>query len=387
MIRFEDYLGLKTLLTDEEQEILRTFLKFSESIEKEIEDSAWNRKPADKLWDRMAGLGVFGAHIPEIYGGIELPNVAYGLMMLGLEAGDSSLRSAASVQNALVCYPILTFGSKSQKETWLPRLAAGAMIGAFGLTEPDHGSNPGGMVTRAEVCPGGFRLNGAKSWITNADIADLNVIWAKLDGKVHGFLVEKGTPGLSANPMKRKDSLEAGHTGEIILRDVEIPESAILPDTKGLASPLSCLNEARYGIAWGVIGAAMSAYATALDYTKERPQFNKPLASFQLVQAKLADMISQITASLSLVLHLGRLRDLGEIRFPQVSMAKRMNCRMAREVAMTARDLLGANGVSAEYPIMRIMKNIESVYTYEGTDHMHTLIIGHHVTGIPAYRS
>ncbi len=386
MKNFFDFYGLRHFLSDDESAILETFMRFADEITPHVDAAAWERKPYDKAWDMMAELGVFGAHIPEKYGGTGLSEVQYGLMMLALESADSSLRSSASVQNALVGYPILQFGSEQQKQKYLKKLAEGELAGAFGLTEPDHGSDPGSMKTVAKRTEQGFVINGAKQWITNADKADLFVVWAKLDGEIFGFLVEKGAEGLSAPAMDRRESLQAGHVGEIILQDVLIPLDNIMPQSKGLKSPLKCLNEARYSIAWGILGASMSLMNAAKEYTLNRTQFNKPIASFQLVQWKLADMAAKITAGLSLALHLGRLREAGKSKYFHVSLAKKMNCDAARSIAAMTRDLFGANGVSSEYPVMRIMKNIESVYTYEGTDHMHGLIVGEAITGIPAYR-
>ncbi|MBN2054755.1 acyl-CoA dehydrogenase family protein [bacterium] len=386
-IGFFDYLGLKSFLDEDESTVLETFMKFAVAASPVMDEYAWRREPAPGMWDRMAELGVFGAHVPETYGGTALPDVAYGLMMLGLEAADSSLRSAASVQNALVCYPIHRYGDEEQRRRYLPRLASGALIGAFGLTEPDHGSDPGGMTTTAVRHAGGYVLNGAKQWITNADRAGLFVIWARLEGEVNGFLVERGAPGLSTPALTSRDSLQAGYVGEIVMSAVEVGEESLLPNGRGLKCPLRCLNEARYGIAWGVLGAAMTLFNATREYTLTRAQFGNPLAAHQLVQWKLAEMATAITAGLSLVLHLGRLRERGKADFAHVSMAKKMNCQAARRVAMLARDLHGANGISSEYPVMRHWKNIESVFTYEGTDHMHGLIIGERLTGIPAYRT
>lgn len=388
-MEFFDYLGVtRTSLSDFEREILKTFWRWgtSEQVQKEIENAAWERRPAMGLWKEMARMDVFRAHIPEEYGGVNLDNVSYGLMMVGLEAGNSALRSCASVQNALVCYPIHAFGSEEQKRKWLPDLASGDLVGAFGLTEPNHGSDPGGMETRAVRNGDSYVLNGSKQWITNAEIADLFVVWARMEGEVWGFLVEKGTPGLEARPMSKKDSLQAGATGEFFLADCRVPAESLMPNSRGLLCALRCLNEARYGIAWGMIGAAAYCLQTARDYCLSRTQFGEPIAAFQLVQSRLADMATDITLGFSGCVHLGRLRDRNEAKHHHVSMMKRNNCRVARRSALAARELLGANGVSAEYPIMLRLKDIESVYTYEGTDDMHTLIVGEALTGIPAYR-
>jgi glutaryl-CoA dehydrogenase len=282
-------------------------------------------------------------------------------------------------------YPIFTFGSEEQKDYWLPKLARAEKIGCFGLTEPDFGSNPGGMLTRAEKVDGGFILNGTKMWITNGTIADVAVVWAKWDGVVHGFLVEKGFKGFSAPEMKNKHSLRASVTSELVLDNVFVPESHWLPNTQGLKSALMCLSQARYGIAWGVIGSMMVAYTTALEYAKSRVQFSKPIAAYQFTQAKLVWMLTEITKAQLLVLQLGRLKDQGKARFTQISLAKRNNCEVALEICRYAREILGANGILDEYPIMRHMNNLESVKTYEGTHEMHTLIIGEDITGYSAF--
>jgi glutaryl-CoA dehydrogenase len=312
-------------------------------------------------------------------------NVAYGLVMQELERGDSGIRSFASVQSALVMYPIFKYGSEEQKDLWLPPLARGEKIGCFGLTEPDFGSNPGGMITRAEKTSGGYILNGAKMWITNGSIADVAVVWAKLGGSVHGFLVGKGTPGFSAPEMKGKHSLRASVTSELIFDNVRVSEASILPGGEGLKLPLSCLSQARYGIAWGAIGAAMACYDAALNYAKTRIQFDRPIAAFQLTQAKLVHMVTEITKAQLLCLQLGRLKDSGKARFQQISFAKRNNVFHALEIARDARGILGANGILDEYPVMRHAANLESVITYEGTHEMHTLIVGEDITGIPAF--
>jgi glutaryl-CoA dehydrogenase len=328
----------------------------------------------------MGDLGFYGPNLPEKYGCAGLSNVAYGLLMYELERGDSALRSFASVQGSLVMYPIFTYGSDAQKEYWLPRMAAGGAIGCFGLTEPDFGSNPGGMRTHAAREAGG-------KWITNGSIADVAVVWAKTDDGIRGFLVEKGTPGFTAPQMKGKWSLRASVTSELILDDVVVDEEkSLLPKVKGLKGPLGCLTQARYGIAWGALGAADACYQTALEYSLNRIQFDKPIASFQLQQRKLAEMVTEITKGQLLVLHLGRLKDQGTYTFAQVSMAKMNNVDVALKIARSARTILGANGIMGEYPIMRHANNLESVYTYEGTHDMHTLIIGEEVTGISAFR-
>jgi glutaryl-CoA dehydrogenase len=381
-----DYYNLDDLLSEEEILIRQTAREFvSDNVIPIIEKH--NRAgtfPID-LVPKMAELGLFGATLPAKYGCSEINNVAYGLVTQELERGDSGLRSFVSVQSALVMYPIFTFGSDAQKDYWLPKLAKGEKIGCFGLTEPDFGSDPGGLITRAEKKGDCYMLNGAKMWITNGTIADIAVVWAKLDGVVHGFLVEKGTKGFEAPEMKGKHSLRASVTSELIFQDCEIPAENILPNTDGLKSALMCLNQARYGIAWGAIGAAMACYDAALNYAKSRIQFDKPIASFQLIQEKLVFMLTEITKAQLLCLQLGRLKDRGKARFAQVSLAKRNNVAIALEIARTAREVLGANGILDEYPVMRHAANLESVKTYEGTHEIHTLIVGHDITGIPAY--
>jgi glutaryl-CoA dehydrogenase len=381
-----DYYEIDGLLTEEEILVRNTVREFTEEqilpiIEKNYRIGTF---PMD-LIPKMADLGMFGSTLPAKYGCAEMNNVAYGLVMQELERGDSGIRSFASVQSALVMYPIYTFGSEKQKDYWLPKLASGECIGCFGLTEPDYGSNPGGMITTAQDKGDHYLLNGAKMWITNGTIADVAVVWAKLNGKVHGFLVEKGTQGFSAPEMIGKHSLRASVTSELIFQDVQIPKENIFPKTDGLKSPLMCLNQARYGIAWGAIGSAMATYNAALEYSKTRIQFGKPIASFQMTQEKLVFMVAEITKAQLLCLQLGRLKDKQTLRFPQVSLAKRNNVQMALEIARMAREILGANGILDEYPVMRHMANLESVKTYEGTHEMHTLIVGQDVTGIQAF--
>jgi glutaryl-CoA dehydrogenase len=381
-----DYYSIESLLTEDELMIRDTVRDFVEDQVIPIIEGH-NRAgtfPTD-LVKPMADLGLFGATLPAKYGCAELNNVAYGLMMQELERGDSGIRSFASVQSALVMYPIFTFGSSEQKDFWLPKLAKGEKIGCFGLTEPDFGSNPAGMITRAERMNKGFLLNGAKMWITNGTIADVAVVWAKLNGEIKGFLVEKGTKGFSAPEMKGKHSLRASVTSELVFQDCLIPEVNILPGSAGLKSPLMCLSQARYGIAWGALGAAMACYDAALRYAKSRIQFDRPIASFQLIQEKLVSMVTEITKGQLLCLQLGRLKDENKAKFTQISMAKRNNVHHALEIARTAREILGANGVLDEYPVMRHAANLEAVKTYEGTHEMHTLIVGEDITGIPAY--
>ncbi len=381
-----DYYNSESLLSEDEVLVRNTVRQFVEDnvlpvIEQHYEEGTF---PMD-LIPKMAELGLFGATLPAKYGCAEMNNVSYGLMMQELERGDSGVRSFASVQSGLVMYPIYTFGAEEQKDYWLPRLASGKAIGCFGLTEPDYGSNPGGMITRAERKGGGYVLNGAKMWITNGTIADVAVVWAKLEGEIFGFLVEKGTKGFTAPEMKGKHSLRASVTSELVFQDCLIPDTNILPGSSGLKSPLMCLSQARYGIAWGAIGAAMACYDTALGYAKSRIQFDKPIASFQLIQEKLVHMLTEITKGQLLCLQLGRLKDQGKSNFTQISLAKRNNVYQALEIARMAREILGANGILNEYPVMRHSANLESVKTYEGTHEMHTLIVGEDITGIPAF--
>jgi len=381
-----DYYDVEGLLSEEEILVRDTVREFVDDnvlpiIEKHYRVGTF---PSD-LISKMAELGMLGSTFPAKYGCAEMNNVAYGLVMQELERGDSGIRSFASVQSALVMYPIYTFGSDQQKDFWLPKLAAGEKVGCFGLTEPDYGSNPGGMITRAEDKGDHYLLNGAKMWITNGTIADVAVVWAKLNGVVHGFVVEKGTKGFTAPEMTGKHSLRASVTSELIFQDCVLPKENIFPRTEGLKSPLMCLNQARYGIAWGAIGSAMACYDTALNYAKSRIQFGKPIASFQITQVKLVFMVTEITKAQLLCLQLGRLKDQKKLRFQQVSLAKRNNVNMALDIARMAREILGANGILDEYPVMRHMANLESVKTYEGTHEMHTLIVGEDITGISAF--
>jgi glutaryl-CoA dehydrogenase len=381
-----DYFNIDSLLSDEEKLIRESVRKFvSDEVIPVIEVcSSENRFPID-LVPKMAQMGLFGSTLPEKYGCAEMNNVAYGLVMQELERGDSGLRSFVSVQSALVMYPIFTFGSEEQKDYWLPLLAKAEKIGCFGLTEPDFGSNPAGMITKAEKTDGGYIVNGAKMWITNGTIADVAVVWAKLNGDVRGFLVEKGFKGFTAPEMKGKHSLKASVTSELIFDNVFVPEKNFLLKTSGLKNALMCLNQARYGIAWGVVGSMMTCYDTALNYAKSRIQFNKPIAAYQMTQEKLVYMLTEITKAQLLNLQLGRMKDNGTLKYTQVSLAKRNNCEKALEIARIAREILGANGILDEYPIMRHSANLESVKTYEGTHEMHTLIVGEDITGIAAY--
>ena len=381
-----DYFNIESLLSEEEIMIRDSVREFvSEEVIPIIEKYNREGKFPMELIPKMAELGLLGTNLPQKYGCAELNNVAYGLVMQELERGDSGIRSFVSVQSALVMYPIFAFGSGEQKDFWLPQLAKGEKIGCFGLTEPDFGSNPGGMVTKAEKADGGYNLNGAKMWITNGTIADVAVVWAKLKGVVRGFLVEKGFKGFTAPEMKGKHSLRASVTSELVFDNVFIPEQNILPKTEGLKNALMCLNQARYGIACGVVGAMMACYDTALNYAKSRVQFSKPIAAYQITQEKLVYILTEITKAQLLNIQLGRMKDNKTLKHAQVSMAKRNNCEKALEVARIAREILGANGILDEYPIMRHSANLESVKTYEGTHEMHTLIIGEDITGYPAF--
>ncbi|MBT8378226.1 MAG: acyl-CoA dehydrogenase family protein [Ignavibacteria bacterium] len=381
-----DYYNLESLLSSEELMIRDTVREFVSTeiipiIEKHNREATF---PVE-LVPKMAEIGLLGNTLPHKYGCADLNYVSYGLITQELERGDSAIRSFVSVQSSLVMYPIFRFGSEEQKDYWLPLLASGKKIGCYGLTEPDYGSNPSGMVTKTEKVDGGYILNGAKMWITNGTIADIAVVWAKLDGKVRGFLVEKGMKGFSAPEMKGKHSLRASVTSELIFDNVFLPEKNILPKTEGLKNALMCLNQARFGIAWGVIGAMMACYDSSLNYAKTRVQFSKPIAGYQITQQKLVYMLTEITKAQLLNLQLGRMMDKGEAKHVHVSMAKRNNCEIALEIARIAREIHGANGILDEYPVMRHSANLESVKTYEGTHEMHTLILGEDITGIQAF--
>jgi glutaryl-CoA dehydrogenase len=381
-----DYFNIDSLFSEEEKMIRQSVREFVEDqIIPIIEQHNREGKFPTDLIPSMADLGLFGSNLPAKYGCAEMNNVAYGLVMQELERGDSGIRSFVSVQSALVMYPIFTFGSENQKDYWLPELAKANKIGCFGLTEPDFGSNPGGMITRAEKTDSGYILNGAKMWITNGTIADVAVVWAKLNGVVRGFLVEKGFEGFKAPEMKGKHSLRASVTSELIFDNVHVPEDHILPKTDGLKNALMCLNQARYGIAWGVVGAMMACYDSALNYSKSRIQFSKPIAAYQMTQEKLVCILSEITKAQLLNVQLGRMKDKGTLKHTHVSLAKRNNCEKALETARISREILGANGILDEYPVMRHSANLESVKTYEGTHEMHTLIIGEDITGFPAF--
>ena len=382
-----DYMEIDSLFSDEEKLVRQTVREFVDrEVLPHIEE--WNReaKFPRHLVPQMAELGFYGANL-EGYGCAGMSSVQYGLIMQELERGDSGLRSFVSVQGALVMYPIREYGSEEQKQRWLPALQQGKAIGCFGLTEPDFGSNPAGMRTRAVKDGDHYILNGEKAWITSGTIADVALVWARADGDIRGFLVEKGTPGFTAKDIKGKWSLRASVTSSLSLQDVRVPSSNMLPNVKGMKGPLGCLTQARYGIGWGAIGAAMACYNEGLEYAKVRKQFDaRPIASHQLVQATFADMITEITKAQLLAVQVGRLKDRGRADFAHVSMLKRNNVKMALDVARAARDILGANGVADEYPVFRHMCNLESVYTYEGTHNIHTLIVGERVTGIPAYK-
>lgn len=394
MARFEgiDFYDIDALLSEEERMVRDTVRAWVEDRLMPVIGEAYvDRRFPKELIPELAELGVLGANLPEEYGCAGLNNVAYGLIMQELERGDSGVRSFASVQGALVMYPIHAFGSEEQRRRWLPVLAAGKAIGCFGLTEPDYGSNPAGMITTAKRTSGGWVLNGAKMWITNGSMADVAVVWAQTgeigDVKtIRGFLVPTDTPGFSAKDQKGKLSLLASDTSELVFQDVELPADAILPGaTEGLKNPLMCLTQARYGIAWGAVGAAMACFHEALSYAKERVMFGGPIGGKQIQQVRLADMLTGITQGQLLCYRLGRLKDEGKMTPQQVSLAKRANVDMATNVAREARRLLGANGILVEYHSMRHMANLESVYTYEGTHDVHSLVLGQALTGIGAF--
>ncbi|MGH7700404.1 MAG: acyl-CoA dehydrogenase family protein [Gemmatimonadales bacterium] len=386
-----DFYQTDALLSEEERAVRDTVRQWvDDHLMPVIGDAYVEGRFPRQLVPQMAELGLFGANLPEQYGCAGLNHVAYGLIMQELERGDSGVRSFASVQGALVMYPIYAFGSDEQKKTWLPRMASGEVIGCFGLTEPDYGSNPAGMITTAKETPDGWILNGAKMWITNGSTASAAIIWAKtgrLDDadSIRGFIVPTDTRGFSAKDQKGKLSLRASDTSELVLQDVCVPKDALLPKSEGLKSPLMCLTQARYGIAWGAVGAALACFDEAVSYARNRVMFGKPIGGFQLQQARLADMLTEITKAQLLCLQLGRLKDQGTVTPQQVSLAKRNNVNMATEVAREARRLLGANGILAEYQAMRHLANLESVYTYEGTHDIHTLILGQEITGLQAF--
>lgn len=384
-----DFYQIDDLLTEEHKLIraaVRDFVK--QEISPIIEDAAQNAQFPRYMVRKFGELGVFGPTVPQPYnpnGGHDY--IAYGLMMQEIERGDSGMRSTASVQGSLVMYPIYAFGSEEQRRKYLPKLATGEYLGCFGLTEPNHGSNPSGMTTHFEDKGDYYLLNGAKMWISNSPYSDIAVVWAKNEeGRIHGLIVEKGMEGFSAPEIHNKWSLRASITGELVFQDVKVPKENLLPEISGLKGPLKCLDNARYGIAWGALGAAMDCYDTALRYAKERIQFDKPIAGFQLIQKKLAEMLTEITKAQLICWRLGNLKNEGRATTAQISLAKRNNVEMALNIAREARQILGGMGITGEYPIMRHMMNLESVVTYEGTHDIHLLILGNEITGIPAFK-
>jgi glutaryl-CoA dehydrogenase len=387
-----DFFDTDSLLSEEERAVRDTIAEWvSERLMPIMGKSYTEARFPKELIPQMAELGVFGATLPEEYGCAGLNNVAYGLMMQELERGDSGIRSFASVQSALVMYPIFEFGSEEQKNDWLPKLAKAEVIGCYGLTEPDHGSDPGGLTTRAARDGDDWVINGTKMWITNGSMADVAIIWAKTgelddEDSIRGFIVEADRDGYVAKDQKGKLSLLASDTSEISLQDVRVPAANLLPKSSGLKSPLMCLNQARYGIVWGAVGAALACYGEALSYGKTRTQFKRPIAGFQIQQIRLVEMLTEITKAQLLAIQLGRLKDRGLARHTHVSLAKRNNVSAACDIAREARRLLGANGILAEYQSMRHMANLESVYTYEGTHDIHGLIVGQEITGLDAVR-
>ena len=383
---WEDPLDLEGELTPEERMVRDTVRGYAQDklfpgVIEAFREEKFNRTTISD----MGSLGLLGPTIPEEYGGAGLGYVAYGLIARELDRVDSGYRSTASVQSSLVMHPIFAYGTEAQRRKYLPKLATGELVGCFGLTEPDHGSDPGSMITRAEKVPGGFMLNGAKMWITNSPIADLAVVWAKLDDSIRGFIVERGTKGFSTPKITGKLSMRVSVTGEIVLADAVIPEENLLPNVKGLAGPFGCLNNARFGIAWGAMGAAEFCWHRARQYVLDRKQFGRPLAANQLIQKKLADMQTEIALGLAGALRLGRMMEAGTAAPPAVSMLKRNNCGKALEIARLARDMHGGNGISEEFHVMRVMANLETVNTYEGTHDIHALILGRAQTGIQAF--
>jgi glutaryl-CoA dehydrogenase len=385
--RHHDYYLMDEMLTDEHKMIrdaAREWLR--KEVSPIIEDYYERAEFPAQIISGLAAIGAFGPYIPEEYGGAGLDQIAYGILMQELERVDSGVRSTSSVQSSLVMYPIWKYGNEAQRKKYLPKLASGEWIGCFGLTEPDYGSNPGGMVSNFKDCGDYYLLNGAKMWISNAPFAQLAVVWAKNEaGRIHGLIVERGMEGFETPEMKGKHSLRASATGELIFTDVKVPKENLLPNKSGLGAPLGCLDSARYGIAWGAIGAALDCYDQALRYSLERIQFDKPIGGFQLTQKKLAEMITEITKAQLLTYRLGQLRNEGRATSAQISMAKRNNVHMAITIAREARQILGGMGITNEYSIMRHMANLESVITYEGTHDIHLLITGADVTGISAF--
>ncbi len=388
LFKHPDYYQVDELLSDEHKlvrDAAREWVK--REVTPIIEDYAQKAEFPKHLIKGLGEIGAFGPFIPEEYGGPGLDYMSYGLLMQELERGDSGIRSTASVQSSLVMFPIWKFGSETQKKKYLPKLATGELMGCFGLTEPNHGSNPGGIETKFVDKGDHYLLNGAKMWISNAPFADIAIVWAKNEtGRIKGLIVERGMEGFSTPETHNKWSLRTSATGELIFQDVKVPKENLLPEADGLRGPLTCLDSARYGIAWGALGAAMDAYDTALRYALERTQFGKPIASFQLQQKKLAEMITEITKAQLLVWRLGTLRDQNKATAAQISMAKRNNVDMALKIVREARQILGAMGISGEYPLMRHMMNLESVITYEGTHDIHLLITGYDITGIQAFK-
>jgi len=383
-----DYYNLDELLT-EEHKLIRNSARdwVKKSVSPIIEEYAQKAKFPDQLIKGLADIGAFGPYIPEEYGGAGLDHISYGLLMQEIERGDSGIRSTASVQSSLVMFPIWKYGSEDQKKKYLPKLASGEFMGCFGLTEPDHGSDPSGMITNFKDMGDHFLLNGAKLWISNSPFADIAIVWAKNEeGRIHGLIVERGMEGFSTPETHNKWSLRASATGELIFNNVKVPKENLLPNKSGLGAPLGCLDSARYGISWGAIGAAMDCYDTALRYSKERIQFGKPIAGFQLQQKKLAEMITEITKAQLLAWRLGMLKNADKATSAQISMAKRNNVEMAIKIARESRQILGAMGIIGDYSIMRHMMNLESVITYEGTHDIHLLITGLDITGLNAFK-
>jgi len=384
--QWEDPLGIESELTEEERMVRDTARGFAQDyLAPRVVEAYREEKYDPTVLPEMGKLGLLGPTLPETYGGAGLGYVCYGLIAREIERVDSGYRSAMSVQSSLVMYPIYAYGSEAQRRKYLPKLASGEWVGCFGLTEPDHGSDPGSMVTRAEKVAGGFRLNGAKTWISNAPVAQVAVVWAKLEGVIRGFIVERGTQGFSTPKIEGKLSLRASITGEIVLENCVVPEDNLLPNVKGLAGPFGCLNNARYGIAWGAMGAAEFCWHAARQYVLDRKQFNRPLAANQLIQKKLADMQTEIALGLAGALRLGRMLEQGKAAPPSISLMKRNNCGKALDIARLARDMHGGNGISEEYQVMRVLANLETVNTYEGTHDIHALILGRAQTGIQAF--
>src|SRR5215469_9404100 len=383
---WEDPLDLEGALTEEERMVRDTARGYAQDKLFPRVLTAYREERFDReIMSEMGALGLLGATVPEEYGGAGLGYVAYGLIAREVERVDSGYRSAMSVQSSLVMHPILAYGTPAQRRKYLPKLARGEFVGCFGLTEPDHGSDPGSMVTRAEKAPGGFTLTGAKTWISNSPIADVAVVWAKLDNVIRGFIVERGTKGFATPKIEGKLSLRASVTGEVVLENAFVPEDNLLPNVKGLAGPFGCLNRARYGIAWGSMGAAEFCWHRARQYVLDRKQFGRPLAANQLIQKKLADMQTEITLGLHATLRLGRLMDESRAAPAAISLLKRNNCGKALEIARAARDMHGANGIAEEFHVMRVLMNLETVNTYEGTHDIHALILGRAQTGIQAF--